>query len=113
MPKRPKLKGRGADIYLDAARSGEQQLASGDTAEHSRPPKRTAQRRMVTTYLPVPLVERLQKEWLRRVQVDTKAQKAHIIAEALESYFRGLDVQTSKHLDGGTSKHSAALSVSS
>jgi hypothetical protein len=104
MNKRPRIKGRGADIYLDASAEGQEPAHAVEPTHTSRPA--AAARRMVTTYLPEPLVERLQEEWLKRVKADKKAQKAHIITEALERYFKDLDNQTFKHLDAETSKHS-------
>src|SRR6266852_253206 len=101
--KRPKIAGRGADIYLG---SDEGQESSRNSPEAERQSKPSTPRRMVTTYLPEPIVERLQDEWLKRVKVDKKAQKAHIITEALERYFKDLDGRTSEHLDVKASVHS-------
>jgi hypothetical protein len=106
MKKRPQIKGRGADIYTSP--EGQEPAAHADEPSRAPRPAAAAPRRMVTTYLPEPLVERLQEEWLKRVKTDKKAQKAHIITEALERYFKDLDSRTSEHSDVKTSTHSDA-----
>jgi hypothetical protein len=76
--KRPQIKGQGANLYLDgSAPDPEKPLA-----------KKDADRVMVTVYLPPALVEELDQRWLERRRRDKKAQKSHIVAEALAQYFQ-------------------------
>lgn len=90
MSKRPIIKGKGADLYLGST-DEESMPSSISTAANPSTvrskPKNTERRRMVTTYLPPHIVDRLHQVWLSRVQKDPKAQKAHIITEALERFF--------------------------
>jgi len=46
---------------------------------------------MVTIYLPPRVAKRLDAEWLDRKKEDRKAQKSHVVTEALEAYFKSLD----------------------
>ena len=97
MSKRPIIKGRGADLYLGSTDEGSISSSTSTVAESSNvlsKPKNTERRRMVTTYLPPHIVDRLHQVWLSRVQKDPKAQKAHIITEALERFFNEPEVKT-------------------
>jgi len=49
------------------------------------------ERVMVTIYLPPRVAKRLDAEWLDRKKEDRKAQKSHVVTEALETYFKSLD----------------------
>ena len=49
------------------------------------------ERVMVTIYLPLRVAKRLDAEWLDRKKEDRKAQKSHVVTEALEAYFKSLD----------------------
>lgn len=49
------------------------------------------ERVMVTIYLPPKVAKRLDREWLARKLDDRKAQKSHVVTEALEAYFQQLD----------------------
>ena len=44
---------------------------------------------MATFYLPPTLVDKLDRAWLTRRLKDRKAQKSHLVAEALEAYLKG------------------------
>ena len=79
MPRRKSLKGKGADIFL---------LES----EEANPPTKPDKRSMVTVYLPEDLITTLDRVYLQRRMKDRKAQKSHIVAEALHAYFEHLDV---------------------
>jgi hypothetical protein len=46
---------------------------------------------VVTVYLPPRVAKRLDTEWLDRKKEDRKAQKSHVVTEALEAYFKQLD----------------------
>jgi hypothetical protein len=46
---------------------------------------------MVTVYLPPRVAKRLDTEWLDLKKEDRKAQKSHVVTEALEVYFKQLD----------------------
>jgi len=109
MNKRPQIKGRGADIYLNSTEEGNNPASTPTAAEPSATTsksKNTERRRMVTTYLPPHIVDRLHQVWLTRVQKDPKAQKAHIITEALERFFNepGAASQKSEQPNIETSK---------
>jgi hypothetical protein len=54
------------------------------------------ERVMVTIYLPPKVAKRLDMEWLDRKKEDRKAQKSHVVTEALEAYFQQLDGQQSE-----------------
>ncbi len=43
---------------------------------------------MATFYLPPALVDKLDRAWLTRRLKDRKAQKSHLVAEALEAYLK-------------------------
>ena len=43
---------------------------------------------MATFYLPPALVDKLDRAWLNRRLKDRKAQKSHLVAEALEAYLK-------------------------
>jgi hypothetical protein len=95
MNKRPQIKGRGADIYLGSTEEDNMPASTSTAAETAAvKPKHTERRRMVTTYLPPHIVDRLHQVWLTRVQKDPKAQKAHIITEALERFFNEPEADT-------------------
>ena len=79
MPRRKSLRGKGADIFL---------LES----EEANPPTKPDKRSMVTVYLPEHLITALDRLYLQRRMTDRKAQKSHIVAEALQAYFKHLDV---------------------
>jgi hypothetical protein len=79
MARRRSLKGKGADIFL---------LES----EEPNPPQTTDKRSMVTVYLPEELIHQLDQVYLQRRMKDRKAQKSHIVAEALTEYFKHFDV---------------------
>jgi hypothetical protein len=79
MPRRKSLRGKGADIFL---------LES----EEANPPTKPDKRSMVTVYLPENLITELDRVYLQRRMKDRKAQKSHIVAEALKAYFERLDV---------------------
>jgi hypothetical protein len=79
MPRRKSLRGKGADIFL---------LES----EEANPPTKPDKRSMVTVYLPENLITELDRVYLQRRMKDRKAQKSHIVAEALQAYFERLDV---------------------
>ena len=79
MARRKSLRGKGADIFL---------LES----EEANPPTKPDKRSMVTVYLPENLITELDRVYLQRRMKDRKAQKSHIVAEALQAYFERLDV---------------------
>ena len=54
------------------------------------------ERVMVTVYLPPKIAKRLDTEWLDRKKEDRKAQKSHVVTEALEAFFKHLD---GEHVD--------------
>jgi hypothetical protein len=72
---RKSLRGKGADIFL---------LES----EEPNAPTRSDKRSMVTVYLPDELIHQLDQVYLKRRMQDRKAQKSHIVQEALERYFQ-------------------------
>ena len=49
------------------------------------------ERVMVTIYLPPKVAKRLDAEWLDRKKEDRRAQKSHVVTEALEAFFKQLD----------------------
>ena len=78
--KRPSIKGQGASVFFD-----------GEKPAHALAHTQEADRVMVTIYLPSPVAQRLDREWLARKMKDRKAQKSHVVCEALEAYFQTLD----------------------
>ena len=61
-------------------------------SEEANPPTKPGKRSMVTVYLPEHLITTLDRVYLQRRMQDRKAQKSHIVAEALHAYFEHLDV---------------------
>lgn len=82
--KRPSIKGQGASVFF-LAEKPEQELTKEKEEE---------ERVMVTIYLPVNVAKRLDREWLARKMEDRKAQKSHVVSDALEAYFKQLDSET-------------------
>ena len=83
MPKkRPPITGQGASVFFHAEKSEPEQVKEKDEEE---------ERVMVTVYLPPKVAKRLDVEWLDRKKEDRKAQKSHVVTEALEAYFQQLD----------------------
>jgi hypothetical protein len=81
-PKRPSIKGQGASMFFQGGSSELQRVKEKDEDE---------ERVMVTIYLPPKVAKRLDAEWLDRKKEDRKAQKSHVVTEALEAYFQQLD----------------------
>jgi len=78
--KRPAIKGQGASVFFHR-----------DSPESEPEPVEEEERVMVTIYLPPRVAKRLDAEWLDRKKEDRKAQKSHVVTEALETYFKSLD----------------------
>ncbi len=80
--KRPLIRGQGADVFFT-------ETAQQDEAATQLTPTGAAGKRvMATFYLPPALVDTLDRVWVERRMNDRKAQKSHIVAEALEAYLQ-------------------------
>ena len=79
--KRPTLKGMGAKLFETA--QGGNSLPShqqnGDESQNPKYPK-------ATFYLPLEMLERLDKAWIARRNRDRRVKKSDLVREALESY---------------------------
>jgi hypothetical protein len=78
--KRPSIKGQGASVFFD-----------GEKPANALAKAKEADRVMVTIYLPPHVAQRLDRAWLARKMEDRKAQKSHVVCDALEAYFQTLD----------------------
>jgi hypothetical protein len=78
--KRPSIKGQGASVFFDDAKPAPARAQAPE-----------ADRVMVTIYLPPDVAQRLDRAWLARKMEDRKAQKSHVVRDALEAYFKTLE----------------------
>jgi hypothetical protein len=80
--KRPSITGQGASVFFRGDKPEPERAKEAEEGE---------ERVMVTVYLPPRVAKRLDTEWLDRKKEDRKAQKSHVVTEALEVYFKQLD----------------------
>jgi len=80
--RRPSIRGQGASLYLNTEKPEHERAKEEEVDE---------ERVMVTVYLPPKVAKRLDAEWLDRKKEDRKAQKSHVVTQALEAYFKQLD----------------------
>ena len=80
MPKRPSLKGKGADIFL----SHEEPSGLSASTARSRVPQNQVQGK-ATFYLPGGLLELLDEIWLKLRARNRRLKKSEIVRVALES----------------------------
>ena len=87
MAKRPKILGRGADIFLGGGERvmPEQNIASTPAYQHAGNDNPNPYPK-ATYYLPLSLQRRLEEVWLNKRRVNHKIRKSDIVREALERY---------------------------
>jgi hypothetical protein len=96
MAKRRPMTGKGSDVFIAPLAAAEERLlAEASQAADLRVERERREKRvMVTVYLPPTLVDKLDRAWVERRRRDRKAQKSHLVAEALETYlkdFKGVE----------------------
>ena len=79
----------------NAPSSAPAQTGESNTSRRARTRPNTEARILATFYLPLSLVEQLDRAWVRRRLNDRKVQKSHLVTEALEAYLRDDEATTS------------------
>ena len=88
MPKRPQIKGKGADVFFTEPQDAQRTLKEKSQTTKGRHKGEGEKRVMATFYLEPLVADKLDRSWGERRAKGQKVQKSEIVNEALRAYLK-------------------------